>query len=56
MEVRAGQAVGLEGTGYVMCDQVRTVSRERLRRRGAEQVATAVLEDVEDRLRILMGL
>lgn len=56
VEVRAGQAEGLSDTGYVMCDQVRTVSRERLRRRGARHVDSSVLEEVEDRLRILMGL
>jgi mRNA interferase MazF len=56
VEVQPEQAEGLGGTGYVMCDQVQTVSRERLRRHGARPIDSSVLEEVEDRLRILMGL
>lgn len=56
VEVSERQAPGLSGTGFIMCDQVRTVSRSRLRRRAADYVDASVLVQVEDRLRVLMGL
>lgn len=56
VEVSEDQAPGISGTGFIMCDQVRTVSQTRLRRRAAEHVAASVLTQVEDRLRVLMGL
>lgn len=56
VEVSAGQAPGLNGAGFIMCDQVRTVSRKRLRRRAAAYIDASLLAQVEDRLRILMGL
>jgi mRNA interferase MazF len=46
---------GLRGVSFVKCEDVRSVSRERLGERlGA--VSGATLEQVEDRLRILLDL
>lgn len=50
----AGEA-GLAKASFVLCDQVRTISRERLvRRYGA--VTAPNMAIVEDRLRIVLGL
>ena len=46
---------GLTQTSYVKCEDVRSVSRERLLDRWGE-VSEATMNAVEDRLRILMGL
>jgi len=52
--LRAGEG-GLSRPSFVLCDQVRTISRERLLRRyGA--VAASSMEVVEYRLRIVLGL
>ena len=46
---------GLPRTSFVKCEDVRSVSRERLReRRGT--ISASKLDLVEDRLRILLGL
>jgi len=46
---------GLSAPSVVMCEQVRTISVERLRRRRGA-VSAATLRQVEDRLRILLEL
>ncbi len=45
----------LDRRGFVMCEQVRTLSKGRFRRRMG-RVETATLAEVEHRLRILMRL
>ena len=46
---------GLRETSFAMCEALRSVSRERLSRR-LGTVSPHVLAQVEDRLRILLGL
>ena len=46
---------GLVADSYIQCESVRSVSKQRLKRR-RRRVSDATLEQVEDRLRILMGL
>jgi len=46
---------GLVSQSFVLCDSVRSVSKARLKRRRGK-VSEEVLVQVEDRLRILMGL
>lgn len=46
---------GLKNTSYVLCEAVRSISKERLQQRWGK-VSAATLQEVEDRLRILMGL
>jgi mRNA interferase MazF len=46
---------GLVAESFIQCENVRSVSKKRLKRiRG--QVSASTLQQVEDRLRILMGL
>ena len=46
---------GLRSASYIKCEDVRSVAKERLARRlGA--ISTASQADVDDRLRILLGL
>jgi mRNA interferase MazF len=46
---------GLKNSSYLMCEAIRSVSRERLLKRWGA-VSVAVRAEVEDRLRILLGL
>jgi mRNA interferase MazF len=46
---------GLVADSYMQCESVRSVSKQRLKRRRC-RVSDVTLEQVEDRLRILMGL
>jgi len=46
---------GLVAQSYIQCESLRSVSKQRLKRRRG-RVSDATLEQVEDRLRILMGL
>ena len=46
---------GLVADSYIQCESVRSVSKQRLKRRRG-RVSDATMEQVEDRLRILMGL
>jgi mRNA interferase MazF len=46
---------GLAAESYIQCENVRSVSKLRLRRRRG-RVSPATLEQVEDRIRILLGL
>ena len=46
---------GLVAESYIQCESLRSVSKRRLKRRRG-RVSDATLEQVEDRLRILMGL
>lgn len=46
---------GLRKTSYALCEQVRSISKDRLRRRTGT-VQGPGLEEVEDRLGILLGL
>lgn len=54
IEIPRGQA-GLRKTSFALCEMVRSISKERLRRRSG-QVQASTLEAVEDRLRILLDL
>jgi mRNA interferase MazF len=46
---------GLVGDSFAQCENVRSVSKQRLKRlRG--RVSEDIMEQVEDRLRILLGL
>ncbi len=49
-------APGLSDVSYAMCQQIRTVSTDRLRRRAAHVSNSAIMEQVEDRLRVLLRL
>jgi mRNA interferase MazF len=51
----AGGTAGLDRSGVVLCDQVRTVSTNRLRRKVGTLPAKLMLE-VEDRLKIHLDL
>jgi mRNA interferase MazF len=46
---------GLSVVSYVKCEDVRSVSKERLHRR-LGTISTATLAEIEDKLRILLGL
>jgi mRNA interferase MazF len=46
---------GLPQTSYIICDQVRTIAKERLGKRFGV-VSNQVLQEVERRLRIHLGL
>jgi mRNA interferase MazF len=46
---------GLVAERFIQCENVRSVSRSRLRRRRG-RVSVGTLEQVEDRVRILLGL
>jgi len=46
---------GLAAESYIQCENLRSVSKLRLKRRRG-QVSPATLEKVEDRIRILLGL
>ena len=46
---------GLVSESFVQCENVRSVSKQRLKRRRG-RVSGPVMEQVEDRLRILLGL
>jgi mRNA interferase MazF len=46
---------GLSSESFIQCENVRSVSRQRLKRRRG-RVSPPVMQQVEDRLRILLGL
>ena len=46
---------GISKTSFIICDQVRTISRDRLSRRFGT-VSSATLAEVEERLRFLLSL
>jgi len=46
---------GLTADSYIQCENVRSVSKNRLKRRRG-RVSEPTMQQVEDRLRILMGL
>ena len=46
---------GLSSESFIQCEDVRSVSKQRLRRRRG-RVSPPVMQQVEDRLRILLGL
>jgi mRNA interferase MazF len=54
VEVRPPEG-GLRGTSYVLCDQIRTVSRERLGARRGE-IAEVTMHRIAERLRVLLDL
>lgn len=47
---------GLKTTSYVLCDALRSISKERLRGEARGRVSTQILLLVEDRLRVLLEL
>lgn len=46
---------GLNSESFIQCENVRSVSKQRLKRRRG-RVSPPVMQQVEDRLRILLGL
>jgi mRNA interferase MazF len=46
---------GLRSTSYVLCDQIRTVSKERLGARRGE-IAEVTMHRIAERLRVLLDL
>lgn len=54
VEVRPPEG-GLRGTSYVLCDQIRTIAKERLGARRGE-VAATTMRRVTERLRVLLDL
>ena len=54
VEVRPPEG-GLRSTSYVLCDQIRTVAKERLGTRRGE-IAGATMHRVAERLRVLLDL
>ena len=46
---------GLTSESYIQCENVRSISKARLKRRRG-RVSEATLNQIEDRLRILLGL
>ena len=46
---------GLSAASFIQCESVRSVSKQRLKRRRG-RVSPSVMRQVEDRLRILLGL
>jgi len=46
---------GLKNTSYILCEAVRSIAKERLEQRWGK-VSPATLQEVEDRLRMLMRL
>jgi len=53
--IEVGDDAGLPERSFVMCEQVRSASRQRLSDR-AGTAPSAVMDEVEDRLRVLMAL
>lgn len=53
--IEIGENGGLPQRSFVMCEQVRSASEQRLSER-IGVVPSAVMEQVEDRLRVLMAL
>ena len=47
---------GLKTVSAILCDQVRTISKDRLGNVPWSSVATATMAKVDDALRILLGL
>ena len=54
VEVRPREG-GLRSTSYVLCDQIRTVAKERLGARRGE-VAETTMHRIAERLRVLLDL
>jgi mRNA interferase MazF len=54
VEVRAPEG-GLRSTSYVLCDQIRTVAKERLGARRGE-MTPATMHRIVERLRVLLDL
>lgn len=54
VEVRPPEG-GLRSTSYVLCDQIRTIAKERLGARRGE-IAEATMHRVAERLRVLLDL
>jgi len=54
VEVRPPEG-GLRSTSYVLCDQIRTVAKERLGARRGE-IAAMTMNRVAERLRVLLEL
>lgn len=54
VQVQAGEG-GLQEASYALCEQVRSISKKRLRRR-LGKVRAETITEVEDRLQILFGL
>lgn len=50
------QEGGLEKESFILCDQIRTVSRQRFIGRSFGNVSDETLESVEDRVKILLNL
>ena len=46
---------GLSSESFIQCENVRSISKQRLKRRRG-RVSPPVMQQVEDRLRILLGL
>jgi mRNA interferase MazF len=53
--IEVGTEADLPQRSFVMCEQVRSASRQRLSER-AGTAPSSVMQQVEDRLRVLMGL
>jgi mRNA interferase MazF len=54
IHIKRGQG-GLTMDSYILCDQIRTISRDRFIKQ-YEAVEPAVMEAVEDRIKIVLGL
>jgi len=54
LEVRPPEG-GLRSTSYILCDQIRTVAKERLGARRGE-IAQTTMHRIEERLRVLLDL
>lgn len=46
---------GLSADSFIQCENIRSVSKQRLKRRRG-RISSSTLDQVEDRIRILMGL
>lgn len=55
VEVTKNDGDGLKKTSYIMCENIRTISRERLICRTGK-VSQKIINSIEDRLRILLDL
>lgn len=55
VEIRAGDA-GLQHDSWVRCDQVTTIPKSRLQYPPLGTLSDAVLDAVEDRVRLVLGL
>lgn len=51
-----GKQTGLMNTSYAICDQIRTVTTERVTSNIIGRISSAQLQQIEMRLRILLGL